>query len=602
MPTMLSPGHESGSIHRLDITDSIPSLIHTARPDGFIDYFNRPWLQYVGLPLDDLLGWKWTVAVHPDDVEGIVNRWRLSLASGEPFLYEARVRRAHGQYRWMLHRKVAVREESGDISKWYGSSIDIEERRIAEDKIRETEAELRQILDLTPQHLAVLGPLGAALYANRVTLEYFGIDIDQWRNKDSRLEFVHPDDRKTFLNERDKGVVEGALHEFEARLLRHDGKFRWFLFRRNPLKDGRGHITRWYSTATDIEDRKQAEERVRHENAALREEIDGTSMFEEIVGTSPPLKRVLSHISIVAPSDSTVLITGETGTGKELIARAIHRCSHRVSRAFVSVNCAAIPGDLVPSELFGHEKGAFTGAIQRRLGRFELANAGTIFLDEVGELSLDTQVALLRVLQERELERVGGSQSIHVDVRVIAATNRDLEALVANGTFRQDLFYRLNVFPIEVPPLRQRRDDIPMLVEYFVQRYASKMGKSIRSIDRKTLDLLQCYDWPGNIRELQNVMERSVILCSNDVCSVDWSWFPKKPTAPTPKVMASAVSESVIASRSERQIIEAALAETRGRVSGQLGAAAKLGIPPSTLDHRIRALRIDKKQFKFRQA
>jgi formate hydrogenlyase transcriptional activator len=601
MPTMVSPERESGSRSLLNIIDAIPSLIHTARPDGFLDYFNRPWLQYVGLPLEDLLGWKWTVAIHPDDVEGIVNRWRLSLASGEPFLYEARVRRADGKYRWMLHSKVAARDEAGDIFKWYGSSIDIEERRTAEDRIREREAELGQILDLAPQHIAVLEPLGTPLYANRVVLEYFGIEIDQWRSKDSRIQFVHPDDRETFLNKGGRGVVEGVPHEFEARLRRHDGKFRWFLFRRNPIKDVRGRITRWYSTATDIEERKQAEERVRHENAALREEIDGTSMFEEIVGTSPALRSVLSHISKVAPSDSTVLITGETGTGKELIARAIHRRSHRVSRAFVSVNCAAIPRDLIASELFGHEKGAFTGAIQRRLGRFELANAGTIFLDEVGELSLDTQVALLRVLQERELERVGASQPIHVDVRVIAATNRDLEALVANGTFRQDLFYRLNVFPIEVPPLRERRDDIPMLVEYFVQRYASKMGKNIRSIDRKTLDFLQRYDWPGNIRELQNVIERSVILCSNDVCSVDWSWFPKKPNTPAPQVTASAMSESVIMSRSERQIIKAALAETRGRVSGPLGAAAKLGIPPSTLDHRIKALKIDKTQFKFRQ-
>jgi formate hydrogenlyase transcriptional activator len=600
MPTMVPPERESGSRNLQNIIDAIPSLIHTARPDGFLDYFNRPWLQFVGLPLEDLLGWKWTVAIHPDDVEGILNRWRLSLASGEPFLYEARVRRADGKYRLMLHSKVAARDEAGDIFKWYGSSIDIEERRAAEDKIRQGEAELRQMLDLTPQHLAVLEPLGAPLYANRVALEYFGVDIDQWRKKESRIEFVHPDDRETFLKERGKGG-EGVLHDFEVRLLRHDGKFRWFLYRRNPLKDGRGNITRWYSTATDIEDRKQLEERVRHENVALREEIEGTSMFEEIVGTSPALKRVLWHISIVAPSDSTVLITGETGTGKELIARAIHRRSHRVSRAFVSVNCAAIPVDLVPSELFGHEKGAFTGAIQRRLGRFELANAGTIFLDEVGELSLDTQVALLRVLQERELERVGGSQPIHVDVRVIAATNRDLEALVANGTFRQDLFYRLNVFPIEVPPLRERRDDIPMLVEYFVQRYASKMGKNVRSIDKKTLDLLQCYDWPGNIRELQNVIERSVILCSKDVFAVDWAWFPKRPSAPVPQVTASVTPESLIVSRSERQIIEAALAETRGRVSGPLGAAAKLRIPPSTLDHRIRALKIDKAQFKFRK-
>ena len=350
------------------------------------------------------------------------------------------------------------------------------------------------------------------------------------------------------------------------------------------MRDDKGQIFRWYIACTDIEDRRRAEERLQQENVALREEIDETSMFEEIVGTSPALQSVLSRISKVAPSDSTVLITGETGTGKELVARAIHRRSSRGSRAFVSVNCAAIPRDLILSELFGHERGAFTGATQRRVGRFELANGGTIFLDEVGELSTDTQVALLRVLQEREFERVGGSQLIHVDVRVIAATNRDLKAAVANGTFRQDLFYRLNVFPVEVPPLRKRKHDILMLVEYFAQRYAKRAGKNFRSIDKKTLDILQSYDWPGNIRELQNIIERSVILSSGEIFSVDEPWLSKEEDEPP----------------NERTIIEAALAETKGRISGLSGAAAKLGIPPSTLDHRIKALKIDKTKFRFR--
>ena len=307
----------------------------------------------------------------------------------------------------------------------------------------------------------------------------------------------------------------------------------------------------------------------------------------------------------MAPTDSTVLITGETGTGKELVARAIHRKSVRAERAFVSVNCAAIPRDLIPSELFGHEKGSFTGATQRRLGRFELADGGTIFLDEVGELLPDTQVALLRVLQERELQRVGGGQPIHVDVRVITATNRDLEAGVANGTFRQDLFYRLNVVPIEVPPLRERKTDLLLLVEYFVQRYGAKAGKKIRSIDKKTLDLFQSYDWPGNIRELQNVIERSVILTSGDVLSVDELWLSKKSVSSAFPVKASLPGKGQVAKGqteplSEREIIEAALAATKGRVSGPSGAAAKLGIPPSTLEARIKALKINKLQFKFR--
>jgi transcriptional regulator with GAF, ATPase, and Fis domain len=291
------------------------------------------------------------------------------------------------------------------------------------------------------------------------------------------------------------------------------------------------------------------------------------------------------------------LITGETGTGKELIARAIHKRSRRSGRAFVSVNCAALAPSLISSELFGHEKGAFTGAVQRRLGRFELADGGTIFLDEAGELPADTQVALLRVLQEREFERVGGTQSIKVDVRVIAATNRDLKAATANGTFRQDLFYRLNVFPIDVPPLRERRDDIPVLVKYFVQHYARIAGKHISSIDKQTLELFQFYGWPGNIRELQNVIERSVILTSGEILSVDESWLSKESSRPSSGLQAR--RSSTDDDRRERGIIEAALTESRGRVAGLQGAAAKLGVAPSTLERRIKALNIRKRQFKL---
>ena len=357
--------------------------------------------------------------------------------------------------------------------------------------------------------------------------------------------------------------------------------------------------------ALDLSEQKQAEAEIRalkdqlyRENLALRDEVDRASMFEEIVGSSRPLKTALSRIAKVAPTDSTVFITGETGTGKELIARAVHKRSQRSGRAFVSVNCAALAPTLISSELFGHEKGAFTGATQRRLGRFELADGGTIFLDEVGELPPDTQVALLRVLQEREFERVGGTQTVRVDVRVITATNRDLTAAVANGSFRQDLFYRLNVFPIEVPPLRERTDDILMLVEYFVQRYATRAGKHFSSIDKKTLDLLQAYDWPGNIRELQNVIERSVILSSGEVFAVDESWLSTQPVRPRPRAAAPAPSQGE--PRSEREIIEAALAAVPGPGRRASGAAAKLGVPPSTLDHRIKALGISKTQFKFR--
>jgi PAS domain S-box-containing protein len=463
------------------VIDSAPALIHTALPDGYLDFFNETWLKYVGLSLQDLQGWRWTVAIHPEDVEGILAKWRASLATGEIFLHEARVRRADGEYRWMLHHKVPVRDEHGRIVKWYGSSIDIEDRKRAELELQKA--------------------------------------FDQIK------------------------ILKDQLYK---------------------------------------------------ENLVLKEEVDRSSMFEEIVGASPALHRVLSRVAKVAPTDSTVLLTGETGTGKELIARAVHKRSERSSRAFVSVNCAAIPAALIASELFGHEKGAFTGALQRRLGRFELADGGTIFLDEVGELPAETQIALLRVLQEREFERVGGNISIHANVRVITATNRDLQTAIAAGTFRRDLFYRLNVFPIEVPPLRQRKEDIPMLVEYFIDRYARKAGKKIRTIQKSTLELLLTYSWPGNIRELQNVVERSLIICEGETFSVDPSWISgecgQARSGNQPPTGKSAAQE--------KEKIEAVLAETRGKVSGPAGAATALGIPPSTLESKIRSLKINK--FRFR--
>ena len=974
MPAMASSGQGSERLNAQLLVDSIPALIHTARPDGHVDYFNKRWLEYLGATLDEVAGWNWTNFVHPEDVEGILTKWRASLATGEIFEYETRVRSASGHYRWMFHRKVPLRDANGTIVKWYGSSLDIDERKAAEQKIREqetelrnlldlmpqqvfvfgpdgrpmyanqgvleyfgvdadqlvaesrinfvhpddrehflaerkkgllteapheiearllrhdgifrwflfrrnplkderghilrwygtatdiddrkraeealrtsqayldeaqrlshtgsfgwrsdngqivwsdetyrifeydgsvqptidsvvqrvhpadradfmkvihgasggathfehayrlllpdgrvkhvhaiahvlqdasgnrefvgavtditerkaaeealrsseaylaeaqrlshtgswawrpdtdvrhwseecfrvlgfdprdglprteeliqrihpddqpvfrestkraghskldeevdyrivhpggavrdihsighpvfsrsgdlieytgtvidvterkraeeelrrSEMELRQMLDLMPQHLAVLAPDGTPLYANRVALEYLGVDIDRWRTETSRYGLLHPEDREKLLSQRQSQFLEGTPHEFEARLLRHDGIFRWFLFRLSPLKNERGHVTRWYGTGTDIEDRKQAEDRLRQENVALREEIGQASMFKDIVGTSPALKSVLSRISKVAPSDSTVLITGETGTGKELVARAIHRRSDRASRAFVSVNCAAIPRDLIASELFGHEKGAFTGATQQRLGRFEMANGGTIFLDEVGELPAETQIALLRVLQEHEFERVGGNRRIRADVRVIAATNRDLHAAIRAGSFRSDLFYRLNVFPIEIPSLRERRADIPLLVEYFIDRYARKAGKNIKRVNKKTLELLQSYPWPGNIRELQNVIERSVILCETETFSIDESWLPKQPSLTEPKNKMELPGRLLA---QEKEMIEAALKESRGRIFGPKGAAAKLGIPRSTLESKIRSLKIDKNRF-----
>ena len=353
-------------------------------------------------------------------------------------------------------------------------------------------------------------------------------------------------------------------------------------------RESRGTLERTYGEIHGLKDQLQME------NIVLREEIDKTSMFEEIVGVSAGLRSVLSDVSKVAPTGSTVLITGETGTGKELVARAIHKRSPRSARAFVNVNCAAIPPTLIASELFGHEKGAFTGAVARRQGRFELADGGTIFLDEVGDLPAEIQMILLRVLQEREFERVGSGRPIRTNVRVIAATNQDLESAIADKTFRSDLFYRLNVFPLVVPPLRERRADIPLLVEYFTHRFARRAGKGINRITKKTLSLLQLYDWPGNVRELQNVVERAVIVSDSNTLYIDERWLsgprsrPHDTPPPPPRTLAT----------QEKDAIEAALMESKGRVAGPFGAAARLGISSSTLESKIKVLKIDKRHFK----
>jgi predicted ATPase/GAF domain-containing protein len=423
------------------------------------------------------------------------------------------------------------------------------------------------------------------------------------------LHRVHPEDRSSVQQLMDWASRTGHDWNLDHRLLMPDGSVKYLHIVAHAAKDDSGGEVSFVGAVMDVTAAKQSQQaleqafreiktlkdQLQSENIVLREEIDRASMFEEIVGTSGILRHLLSRVSKVAPTDSSVLITGETGTGKELVARAIHRRSQRSSRAFVSVNCAAIPHDLIASELFGHEKGAFTGATQRRLGRFELAEGGTIFLDEVGELPAETQVALLRVLQEHEFERVGGTGSVRTEVRVIAATNRDLDAAIAAGTFRSDLFYRLNVFPIEMPPLRERREDIPLLVEYFIDRFARQAGKSFQAVSKKSLDLLQAYPWPGNIRELQNVIERSVIVCETENFSVDESWLSRQPRATGPTCQPE-FSQNLASQ--EKEMIEAVLSESGGRVFGPSGAAAKLGMPRSTLESKIRSLKINKKRFK----
>jgi PAS domain S-box-containing protein len=576
------------------IIDTIPTLAWCSLPDGTGEFWNRRWHDYTGLSEEAVRGWGWQDAIHPEDLKEITDKWIGFLASGQPGEVEGRLRRFDGVYRWFLFRAEPLRDESGNIVNWYGTDTDIEDLKRAEAKLRQDEEELRRMTDAIPQTIIVLNPDGKVIYANRVALEYTGLSLDDVRADDFRARVMHPDDIQRLREERHKGLSGTAPFENEQRALRKDGNYRWSLIRYNPLLDENGKVIRWYATWTDIDDRKRTEDRMRNETVALREEIVRSSMFEEIVGSSESLRRVLAQVSRVASTDSTVLIQGETGTGKELIARAIHDGSKRVNRAFIRVNCGAIPPSLIASELFGHEKGSFTGALQKRLGRFESADGGTIFLDEIGELPPETQVALLRVLQEREFERVGGNQTISVDVRVLAATNRNLSAAAAEGTFRRDLFYRLNVFPIRLPALRERVDDIPLLVEYLVEQYAQKAGKRIRSISKKTLDLFQGYEWPGNIRELQNVVERAVVLCDGEVFCVDPSWLvPASPNPTTPTIPFAAD----LAER-EKAMIENALREAEGLISGPTGAAAKLGIPRQTLESKIRKLGINRHRFR----
>lgn len=452
----------------------------------------------------------------------------------------------------------------------------------------------REIVDLIPVMIGVVNTEGNILYSNRTVRDYTGLTVADLTSLDGVTRMFHSEDDARLQDELRK-LLRGAVpFTHERRLRRKDGQYRWFLVQYHPLLDDQGRVVHWYVTATDIDDRVRVEETTRNENLVLREQVERDSMYEDIVGSSAPLRGVLSQISKVAPSDTTVLILGETGTGKELIARAIHKRSRRSSRAFIAVNCAAIPQSLIASELFGHEKGAFTGATQRRSGRFETANGGTIFLDEIGDLPQEIQIALLRVLQQREIERVGSDKPIPVDVRVVTATHRDLDALVSEGKFRQDLLYRLNVVPIQMPSLRERVADIPLLVEYFVARFGKKAGKQFRAIDKNSIKLLREYEWPGNIRELQNVIERAVILSESDTFAVNDTWLKRKrsevPRPPSP------VSSPLL--HQEREMIETALANSRGRVSGRDGAAAKLGIPTRTLDSKIKRLGIDKYRFK----
>jgi formate hydrogenlyase transcriptional activator len=569
--------------------DAVPALAWCSLVNGHTERVNQRWQDYTGMSQEQARGIGWESALHPEDLPVLIQKWHASLASGLSSECEARLRRFNGEYHWFLFRVEPWHDLSGKITRWYGINIDIDSLKIAQANVVAKERDLHRIPDAISTAIIVQDAAGVPIYANRVVLEYTGTTMEDVLAPNSRERIFHPEDYSRVREQRLLALQRGEPFEIEQRARRHDGEYRWFLIQYRPFRDEDGRLIRWYATGTDIHERKLAEERIQSEMLALRDDIVSASMFEEVVGSSPAIRSVLADLSKVARTDSTVLILGETGTGKELIARAIHERSPRSSRAFIRVNCAAIPQALIASELFGHERGAFTGALQRRLGRFELAHGGTIFLDEIGELPAETQVALLRVLQEREFERVGGAKTVAVDVRVIAATNRDLPKAVAQGIFREDLFYRLNVIPLEVPPLRERTGDVRLLAEYFVSRYAEKTGKAIRHISKSSLALLESYRWPGNIRELQNVIERAVILCDGDTLSVEKAWISDRSIE-----SAAAFPES----DSERQEIELALRATSGRISGPAGAAAKLNLPRQTLESKIRRLGIEPHRFK----
>ena len=592
-----------------EVLDTLPCSIWTASPEGLVEWGNARWREYTGFSVEEGRA-RWPEAFHPEDLPTVLEKWQRAVATGEPGQSEPRVRRFDGVYRRFLIPACPLRDDSGRIVKWYGVSVDIEDLTRGQAALRRSEAFLADAQRLTRTGSFRWQPSTNELTWSKELYRIYELDESAELSMERALSLIHPDDLQACMEEVERsrrGETVGV--DFAVRLRFPSGSIKHVHIVVRSTEDESGNVE-YAGAVQDVtaatESRRALEQaygeikalkdQLQNENVVLREEVDKVSMFEEIVGSSPPLMAVLSRVEKVAGTHSTVLITGETGTGKELIARAIHKRSPRAARAFVSVNCAAIPTSLIASELFGHEKGAFTGALAKRVGRFELAEGGTIFLDEIGELPPETQVALLRVLQEHEFEPVGAARPVKSDVRVICATNRDLPAAIETGAFRSDLFYRLNVFPIEMPSLRERREDIPILVDYFLDRFARSFGKRIRRVSKKSLQMLQSYAWPGNIRELQNVIERSIIVCDTEEFAIDESWLPQAST------QSAGEAATVLAHPPEaevRRMIEVALAESRGSVSGPSGAASRLGIPPTTLDSKIRTLRIDKNRFKM---
>lgn len=647
-----------------EVIETIPCLAWSAAADGAAEFFNGRWLDYAGLTADQAQGWGWTTALYPDDLNRLVEYWQEVLASGQPGEIEGRLRRFDGEYRWFLFRATPSFDESGKIVKWYGTNTDIEERKQAEQDLAVQNARLQLLLKLTKQitsHLemrellrAISASIRELMHCDAVHISLpdaasgkfrvLGMDFPGCRGfvKEELLitpvgiakraletlqpvvrSMANPEDFPAdyyellaaegvksqcvipLVNQGRAVAVLAIARTTENRFTPEDVEF---------LGEASGQIAIAITNCLAYQEVSELKEKLAQEKLYLEQEIRGDMDFGQIVGNSPALKRVLQLVGTVAPSDSTVLLFGETGTGKELIARAIHDRSRRKDRTFVKLNCAAIPTGLLESELFGHEKGAFTGAITQKIGRLELADQGTLFLDEVGDIPLEIQPKLLRALQEREFERLGSTRTRKVSVRLIAATNRDLEKMVAAHQFRSDLYYRLNVFPIRIPPLRERKDDIPLLVSYFVEKSAKQMQKQIDSIPTAVMKALKSWEWPGNIRELENLVERAVILTRGRSLEAPLAELHKvsidsgEPALEDPGNIARIVKETIKAlhagsspdkelTNKHRDAIVRALIESNGRVGGADGAAARMGMNRTTLLARIKKLGIDPRNY-----
>lgn len=523
---------------------------------------------------------------------------------------------ANGETNGRLQAKRTV-STAVEKDQRYRTVADLKDSNRVELEFQQSERDLLAITDAIANQIVVMAPDGTVLHVNRAVLDHTGVAFADLKNDGFFSRACHPDDVDRVLLQRAFGMQNGDSFEFEMRSLKH-GEYRWHLAQYRALRDESEQIVRWYCTATDIDDQKKNQEHVRNEDVkidnemvCLEERVHSEVGFEQIIGNSPTLKHVLELVETVAPSDATVLLLGETGTGKELIARAVHERSRRKARSFVKLNCAAIPTGLLESELFGHEKGAFTGAINQKTGRMELADQGTLFLDEVGDIPTDIQPKLLRALQEKEFERLGSTHTRKVNLRLVAATNRNLERMVADREFRSDLFYRLNVFPIRIPPLRDRKEDIPVLAAFFVQKFAKQMQKRINSIPVATMKALTAWDWPGNIRELENFIERAVILTRGEALNAPLSELRKMAfdeqvqghtlqskqdiEVIVKETIASLGSKSPANERTRKQYDEIAsvLTECKGRVGGADGAAVRMGLSRTTLISRMKKLGIN---------